>query len=110
MSKCEEFFKILSDGTRQNLLRLLEKREMNVTEIAKALKTTQPNVSHHLNVLKTGGLVTNKRRGQEIYYSLNKGWFKKCCGDFLSMFGCCIDFFKEYKIVKKKPQKKSDRK
>lgn len=102
MHKCDDFFKALSDDTRQKLLRMLEKSEMNVGEIAKNLKTTQPNASHHLNVLRAAGLVVNTRRGQQIYYSLNKDWLKKCCGDFLSMFECCIDYFNTHKIVKRK--------
>ena len=102
MKSCDEFFKVLSDATRQKLLKLLEKREMNVTDITRALKTTQPNTSHHLNILRAAGLVINRRKGQEIYYSLNKEWFRKCCSDFLSMFECHVDFFKRYKIARKK--------
>ena len=101
MKTCDEFFKVLSDTTRQKLLRLLEKKQMNVTEITRALKTSQPNVSHHLNVLRTAGLVVKERKGQEIYYSLNREWFRKCCGDFLSMFECSMKLFKQSKAGKK---------
>ena len=94
MNKCEEFFKALSDETRQRILSTLEKREMSVSEIAEALKISQPNASHHLNVLRVTGLVNNERKGQQIYYSFNKDWFRSCCSDFLSMYECCGDFLK----------------
>ena len=102
MNKCEEFFKALSDETRQRILSILEKREMSVSEIAEVLKISQPNASHHLNVLRVTGLVNNKRKGQQIYYSFNKDWFRSCCGDFLSMYECCGDFLEKYEIVERK--------
>ena len=102
MNKCEEFFKALSDETRQRILSILEKREMSVSEIAEALNISQPNASHHLNVLRVTGLVNNKRKGQQIYYSFNKDWFRSCCGDFLSMYECCRDFLQKYEIVQRR--------
>lgn len=107
MVKCEDFFKALSDETRQKILKMLEPKEMCVYEIAKAFEVSQPTISHHLDILKRTGLISSKRRGQNIYYSLNKDCFKRCCGDFLSMFECCTDFLKSHKIVKKPKKTKS---
>ncbi len=102
MNKCEEFFKALSDETRRRVLSILEKKEMTVSEIAEALRISQPNASHHLNVLRVTGLVNNRRKGQQIYYSFNKDFFRSCCGDFLSMYECCRDFLEKYEIVERK--------
>ncbi|MEW6619088.1 MAG: metalloregulator ArsR/SmtB family transcription factor [bacterium] len=101
MGKCENFFKALSDETRVHILKMLEEKEMCVSDIGEAFEVSQPTISHHLDILKRAGLVKSKRKGQNIYYSLNKDWLKECCGDFLSMFECCLDFLKNYKIVKK---------
>ena len=106
MIDCEIFFKVLSDRTRQEILKLLEKGEKNVSELVKILNTTQPNVSHHLNILKGVGLIKSERRGQEIYYSFNKDWFRECCGNFFSLFECCGEFFEKYKIGEKEGDKR----
>jgi len=97
-SKCAEFFKTLSDENRQRIIEMLEHNDMCVSEIVEDLGLSQPTISHHLNILKNAGLVTAKKKGQQTYYSLNKNWFKECCKDYLSMFECCRDLFKDYKI------------
>jgi ArsR family transcriptional regulator len=66
-----ETLKLLSDKTRLTILALLKEKELCVCEIVEILQTTQPNVSQHLRKLKTGGLVSETRRSQWIYYSLN---------------------------------------
>jgi ArsR family transcriptional regulator len=106
MTKCDDFFKALSDETRQSILRMLEQREMCVCEIVGAFDVSQPTISHHLDILKRAGLIESKRKGQNIYYSLNKDWFKECCCDFLSMFECCLDMVKTDKVAEKAEEKK----
>jgi ArsR family transcriptional regulator len=63
--------KLLSDKNRLMILSMLREREMCVCDLVDALETTQPNVSQHLRKLKSGGLVTETRRMQWIYYSLH---------------------------------------
>lgn len=66
-----ETMKLLADKTRLNILALLKEKELCVCDIVDILETTQPNISQHLKKLKTGGLVSESRRSQWIYYSLN---------------------------------------
>ena len=101
MVQCDDFFKALSDETRQCILRMLEGGPMCVSEIAKKFQVSQPTVSHHLDILKRSGLVVSKRKGQNIYYSMKKDRFVDCCSDFLSMFACCSDFLKPSGIRRK---------
>jgi ArsR family transcriptional regulator len=108
MTKCDDFFKALSDETRQSILRMLEQREMCVCEIVGAFDVSQPTISHHLDILKRAGLIGSKRKGQNIYYSLNKDWFKECCCDFLSMFECCSDMAGSDKVVQKAKEKSQE--
>jgi len=66
----------LSDPTRRKILELLKKRDMAAGEIGKNFKITPPSLSHHLNTLKQADLVTSRRQGQEIIYSLNLSVFE----------------------------------
>ena len=75
-------FKALSDPTRRRILELLTEGDLTAGEIAGCFDISKPSVSHHLNVLKSSGLVLDERRGQNIVYSLNTtvmqdliGWF-----------------------------------
>lgn len=92
MKRSDTFFKALSDNTRQKILRMIEIEPIRVSDIARVFKTTQPTISHHLDLLKRAGLVAAKRDGQNIYYSMKKDVFQSCCSDFLSMFNCCSGF------------------
>jgi ArsR family transcriptional regulator len=65
-------FSVLSDETRLRCLVLLQKeQELCVCEISQILGSTQPKISRHLALLRSSGLVLDKRRGQWVYYSLN---------------------------------------
>ncbi len=70
-------FAALSDPNRQKILDLLKKQEMPVSEIAAYLNITLPTLSHHLDTLKRAGLVSGRREGQKILYSLNLSVFEE---------------------------------
>jgi DNA-binding transcriptional ArsR family regulator len=63
-------FKALGDNTRLNILYALEKQEMCVCDLAAMLDVTESAVSHQLRLLRTLRLVTNRREGTILYYSL----------------------------------------
>lgn len=69
-------FKALSDGTRREILHMLQKGDLSAGEIAERFQITRPSVSHHLNVLKQANLIQDVRQGQHIYYSLNTTVFQ----------------------------------
>lgn len=53
------------------IIGLLEKEErMNVTEIYEKLKIEQASASHHLNILKSKGVLESRRSGKNTFYSL----------------------------------------
>lgn len=66
-----ETFAALSEPNRRKILDLLKKREMPVSDIAKGLDVTMATLSHHLDVLKRANLISGRRDGQQIIYSLN---------------------------------------
>jgi DNA-binding transcriptional ArsR family regulator len=49
---------------------LNEKGKLNVTEIYTHLDIEQAAASHHLNILKNKGVLTSRRAGKQIFYSL----------------------------------------
>ena len=64
-------FKALNDATRRQILEMLQKKDMTAGEIADKFNISFPSISHHLDLLKQAQLVTTKKEGQFVYYSLN---------------------------------------
>jgi rhodanese-related sulfurtransferase/biotin operon repressor len=62
--------KALGNGRRLELLDLLAQSERSVESLATACETGLTTVSAHLQTLKAAGLVTTRREGQKIHYSL----------------------------------------
>lgn len=65
-----ELFKIFGDSTRIRILYDLFEGEKNVTEICDDLEMNQSAVSHQLKILKSIKLITSRREGKAVYYSL----------------------------------------
>lgn len=70
MKKLLKIFKALSDPERLKILKMLETREMCVCEITASLGSAQPNVSHHLRILKEAGLISGGKKGKWVEYEL----------------------------------------
>lgn len=64
-------FKSLNDPTRREILQLLKKSDLTAGEIADHFSISRPSISHHLEILKQAGLVSNRKQGQYRYYSIN---------------------------------------
>jgi DNA-binding transcriptional ArsR family regulator len=74
--KIQIVFEALSDSTRRRILELLNKRDLTVAEIASHFEITGASLSHHLNKLKAAELVTSKRQGQQVIYSIHTTVFE----------------------------------
>ena len=66
-----DFFKVMGDSTRIQLLWALEESEMCVGDLAVLLNMTKSAVSHQLKVLRTAKLVRAEKKGKNVYYALN---------------------------------------
>jgi DNA-binding transcriptional ArsR family regulator len=64
-------FRLLSDKTRLNILFALADGERNVSSLCDQLGLPQPTVSHHLGLLRMSNVITNRRNGKQVFYSLN---------------------------------------
>ena len=65
-----ELLKVFGDQTRIRIIFVLCQSEMCVCDIAGVLGMTQSAISHQLRVLKQARLVTSRREGKTIFYSL----------------------------------------
>lgn len=74
-----ELFKILSVDTRIKIIEMLKaKGPLCVNAIAKSLGVTQSAISQHLRILKSMRLVSTKRKGYWIHYSLDEDVLEDC--------------------------------
>ena len=67
-----DLFKLLGDPTRIRLLyTLAEAGELNVTDLAARVDVPETTVSHALRLLRTAGVVRNRKVGRMVFYSLD---------------------------------------
>jgi len=83
-------FHALSDETRLQIIECLFECEQCVCDLTGSLKTGQSRLSFHLKTLKDAGLLTDRREGRWVYYSLNPEAVEDL-KDFAEMLGkeCC---------------------
>lgn len=62
----------MADDKRRQMLLLLKDGEKTPTEMAQSFDFTLPALSTHLRVLRDAGLVTDRKVGQNRYYSVNR--------------------------------------
>lgn len=65
-----EQMKALSDETRLRILNIVMEKELCVCDITESLAITQTKASRHLGVLRSAGLVTDRKSAQWVYYSI----------------------------------------
>lgn len=66
-----ELFKVISDPTRLKIIGLLAHQEMCVGDLHLLLGMTQPAVSHQLRLLRHLQVVTARKEGRHVFYTLS---------------------------------------
>ena len=61
---------VLCEPTRTQIVRVLSAGPLSVSDLASILDRSKSATSQHLRVLRDGGIVTNRRRGRSVIYSL----------------------------------------
>ncbi len=64
--KCAKILKSLADESRLKIVQLLLSGEQSVSDVVRSLDMAQPQVSHHLSILRSSGLVDTRREGKKI--------------------------------------------
>ena len=68
--KLADFFQAFSDPTRLKIISCLAMKDLCVNDLANILKINQTTISHQLKYLKSQNLISSKRNGKIIVYSL----------------------------------------
>lgn len=86
----KEFYKLktavvkaLANPIRLMIVDSLRNGEKSVSEIIEITKEEQSNISKSLGILKSHGLIKDRKEGSNVFYSL-----KICC---INEFFCCLD-------------------
>lgn len=66
-----DFFKVMGDRTRIQILWALDESEMCVADIFVLLNMTKSAVSHQLGVLRAVNLIRSRKEGKKEFYALN---------------------------------------
>jgi DNA-binding transcriptional ArsR family regulator len=77
-------FRALADPTRRQILQDLRNGERSAGDISSGFAIKAPSVSRHLAILKSAGLITERRDANRILYSLVGDRLADCVGGFLS--------------------------
>ena len=89
-------WKALSDDSRRGILLLLKNSDMTPTKIAEHFNFTLPALSSHLRILKDADLITEIKRGQYRFYSLNRKTTSELVRFFDDMYEYNLNSLKEY--------------
>jgi DNA-binding transcriptional ArsR family regulator len=89
-------WKALADDSRRQVLMLLKSRERMPSEIATHFDFTLPALSTHLKVLRDAGLVSERREGQNRYYSVNREQMSEMMRFFDQFWDDRLKSLKEY--------------
>ena len=66
-----EMCKTISNPRRQAILDTIRDGEMTVSDLIKKTGISQANLSQHLSILRSKGVVETRRDGNNVYYSLS---------------------------------------
>lgn len=80
-------FSLLGAPTRLRILALLCRREMNVTQLTRAMGCAQPNVARDLTTLYRAGVLVRRRKGVHVFYEVNTSHGLFLCDAVRNMVG-----------------------
>lgn len=77
-------YKAIANNERRKILRLLRWKSLTASEIAEQFEVSNPSISRHLDILKKAELVTCRRQGKYVIYSLNMSLLQELSMEILS--------------------------
>lgn len=92
------YFGVLSEPTRLRILHTICQDEQSVSAIVATTGATQTNVSRHLALMHSVGVVSRRREGNAVYYKVSDPEFVEICRTVCVRIASQID---EQKPLKK---------
>ncbi|MFD5800702.1 ArsR/SmtB family transcription factor [Streptomyces sp. NPDC127020] len=80
-----ELLALLGDRTRLTLLHALTDGEADVTTLTEACDAARPAVSQHLARLRLAGLVSTRKEGRRVVYTLGDGHLRRLVDEALNV-------------------------
>ena len=71
ISDLSDFFKVMGDSTRLQLLIALQTGEFCVSDLSYLLNMTRSAISHQLKALRMSKLVRTRKEGKTVFYALD---------------------------------------
>ena len=72
-----DIFKAFCDENRIRILQILIDGEKCACRLLEGMSITQPTLSHHMKILCDSGIVTGRKEGKWMYYSISEDGLKK---------------------------------
>jgi len=79
LEEIASLFKMLGEPMRLRILQTVCKEPRSVNEIVHATESTQANVSKHLALLTTAGILLREKDGQRVFYSVKEPLVIRMC-------------------------------
>jgi ArsR family transcriptional regulator len=79
LDRVAQQFRVLGEPMRLKILQLICLKPLTVGEIVTATGATQSNISKHLSLLATAGIITRQKDAQFVYYRLSDPLTMKLC-------------------------------
>jgi DNA-binding transcriptional ArsR family regulator len=83
----DKVFAALASESRRQILAYLADDELTAGEIAARFQMSKPAISKHLQLLESAGLVTSEKRGQFVWYSIERDRLVGAVALFMRMIG-----------------------
>ena len=71
--------KAFANSTRLHILDLLGRRDWTAADLQEKLGISKANLSQHMTILKSAGIILRRRNGKEVSFSLAMPEVKKAC-------------------------------
>src|SRR5512145_729681 len=89
LTDLSRFLVALGDPIRQQILLLLSRERLNVSQLTDRVHLSRPAVSHQIKVLADAGLLMQERLGREHVYRVDTRMFRELSAQFQSFTDRC---------------------